>query len=538
MNTSFDVRYPWGSRYMEGLMRALDIQGVHLIEDPRCAGSDQWGLFVARDEQALNGLADRIEAIVQEAPVDEYDEVDWEVVDRGVEAELSARGAILINTDWKHLEDEEHAEALAGIGLALERLEGKDGPTFVLSGGEADFEFRADGPTDIASELCALMGDRRSRNRALDALVRSEQGAAIARVVLEDAVSGGQLADLAELGRRWGLRKAEHVFELALGALAALPEDERSALRSLDATALESLPSSVGDLPGLQVLSSAGERFWSSSIQLPSHWRHRPRELRLHHRKVMPVPSDLFVEDDRSPVEFVDLLGSQVWLPRALWESNTLRTMRVEVSDLPRQDYSGFGSDLAFTPQGLKGLEQLHLGGDYDELPAWIGGLPRLRRLTLSSPNLKRLPDELGQLAQLEVLDIGGCTALESVPDSLLDCGRLRAVRLVGRVVESEMDCAFDSVRWSELPRGIAEHSGLELVIVDASLATRLHASLRGLIGRGVQVFSFPDAHPSLDGLLRKHLDKDPTADARPQVNQDIEMLLEFAAMASMFGEL
>ena len=538
MKTTFEVRYPWGSRYMDGLMRGLDIQGAHLMHDPRSEGSDQWGVFVARDAKALEGLEGLIQVLIDDAPVDDDGDADWEVLDQQIEAELNARGAVRLETDWKHLEVDEHVEALAGIGLSLERLDDADGPTFVLSGGEADFAFHGELPADIAKELCSLMGDRRSRNRALDALRRSPQGAAIGGHLLHGCLEDGQLVDPAELSRYWGVRKTEHVLELVLAALAVLPDDQRAELGSLDVTALESLPSSVGDLPGLEVLSSEGEDFWQTALQLPSSWPHRPRQLRIHRRKVMPLPSDLFVEDDRSPVEVVDLLESLAWLPRTLWDNNVLRTLRVELDTLPQEDHSGWNSDLAFTPKGLKGLEELHLGGDYEQLPAWIGELSGLRRLTLNSSNLKRLPDELGQLSRLEVLDIGGCPALETVPDSLLDCSRLRAVRLVGGVVEDAMGLAFNSPRWGELPRGIAEHPGLELLIVDGWLADGLREPLAALIQRGVPVYRFSEPHPSMERLLRQFLDKDPVADVRPEVNRDVEVLIELAAMESMFGAL
>ena len=525
MEHRFVAVYPWGSTYISRLIRVLDIVGVGFCDDPRQQGSDCWGLLVGGTSEARAALVALIESTLETA--DEDDE-DW---DASLDEAIRAQGVARLLTDWKHLEVDDHAAELAIVGLSLERLEDAAFPTFVLKGPAPTFCFEAQTPEDIAPELFSMMGVRVDRHQALDVFDRSPDRADIARAMLRGCTWEGTLTGVDTIKERWYVGGATPpvLLQVVLHALGALPADEVRTLTHLDVSALEEVPEAVGRFPGLAVLQATGA---GGFLHLPTVWTHPPRRLQVHNRKLGRLSAALFDNDRPTALEALDLLGSQVWLPDNIWHSQHLRRLHIELSLLPREDLTGFESRWGFRPTGLQALEWLELWGSFDVLPAWIGSLPSLRRLTLCGSQLRALPDEIGQLPCLEVLDIGACVHLSTVPDRLVDCTSLRMVRLVGSVVEDAfLDEDFESLQWRALPAGIRDHPTLELLLIDTRLAGRMRADLNHLKERGVEVVVFSTPHASLERLHRECLKDDIVADLDPRLSRQMVRQVFVASM-------
>lgn len=523
MRHKFEATYPWGSTYIEQLKCILDVIGVGFCSDPRQKGSDCWGLLVGSTPEVRAALVAQIQSALDAYDDECIDDDEW---DDRLDQAIRDQGVARLLTDWKHLEVDDHAEQLSLIQLTLERLENTERPTFILDGPEPVFSFAAATPEEAAQELCSMLGERLTRHQALAAFEHSADRVAIARAILRDCRWEGSLTGTALLEERWCTEGATPtvLLDVVLRALGALPAEETRTLQTLDVSALERVPDAVGQLSGVEELRAGGiGGLFARFLHLPSTWPHRPRRVHIHNRRLGSLPAGLFTAAAHSAVEELDLSDSQAWLPSSIWHSRSLRRLRGDLSMLPHEGLTGYWAQWSFRPTGLQALELLDLGGTFETLPAWVGTLASLRRLTLRGSRLQHLPDALAQLPRLQVLDIGACVDLVTVPEALTSCTSLKMVRLVGGVGEDEhLDACFDGLKWRTLPAAIRDHPTLELVLIDAVLAKRVSSELAELRARGVNVLVVPHPHASLEPLHRKMLEEDPVADLDPRLTHEL----------------
>lgn len=92
-------------------------------------------------------------------------------------------------------------------------------------------------------------------------------------------------------------------------------------------------------------------------------------------------------------------------------------------------------------------LRYLSLWGQeaLEELPEEIGQLQNLEVLILNSTGIKRLPASIGQLQNLRILDLGNCQ-LQQLPEGLGQLQALEALNLSANQLE-ELPLALDNCR-------------------------------------------------------------------------------------------
>ena len=126
----FGCYYPWGGNYAERLQEFLTENGIEWCEDPRTAGSDCYGMFIAGKEGDLDKaveLLDQCEVSFQEQfkhGTEEFDEDGYSeaVCEARWNLDFSEMDVIDISTDWKHLETDDHTEALRKIGVDMTQI--------------------------------------------------------------------------------------------------------------------------------------------------------------------------------------------------------------------------------------------------------------------------------------------------------------------------------------------------------------------------------------------------------------------------------
>ena len=123
----FACYYPWGGNYAERLQDFLDDHNIKWCEDSRTAGSDCYGMLIAGPNGDLTQAMMRLDKIEEQFKepfkydTDQFDENGyWEaVVEARWRADFSDLNVIGIETDWKHLETDDHAEALMKVGIQM-----------------------------------------------------------------------------------------------------------------------------------------------------------------------------------------------------------------------------------------------------------------------------------------------------------------------------------------------------------------------------------------------------------------------------------
>ncbi|KAI7735980.1 hypothetical protein M8C21_022392 [Ambrosia artemisiifolia] len=82
----------------------------------------------------------------------------------------------------------------------------------------------------------------------------------------------------------------------------------------------------------------------------------------------------------------------------------------------------------------LKSLEELNLGkcAKLKGLPHELGNLKSLKTLDASNAGIKRLPDSIGCLTQLEFLTLSGCKKLKKLPSSICNLTSVSVLHLEG----------------------------------------------------------------------------------------------------------
>ncbi|KAM5577526.1 putative disease resistance protein RGA3 [Rosa sericea] len=136
-------------------------------------------------------------------------------------------------------------------------------------------------------------------------------------------------------------------------------------------------------------------------------------------------PSSAFEMVRHVSISKKDLLGEKAQLPDFMLKSNKLRTILFLREDDKMNQYF-----VKTCISRFKCMRVLDLSGSpLEELPSSIGSLFHLRFLKLSSNNkIKRLPNSISKLLNLETLALGG-DALEEIPK---DIGNLINLRYLG----------------------------------------------------------------------------------------------------------
>ena len=132
---------------------------------------------------------------------------------------------------------------------------------------------------------------------------------------------------------------------------------------------------------------------------------------------------------------------------------NRLRSLPPAIKTLPLERLDLTWNRFATIPKvvfELDGLRELLVGNDnFADVPAAISRLARLRTFTLTNSWVRAIPDALGELSELEHLELKTNTLLEALPRSI---GRLRKLRTLVIVTAG----------LQTLPRELAELPALE----------------------------------------------------------------------------
>ena len=123
----FACYYPWGGNYAQRLQTFLTEKDIEWREDPRTSGSDRYGMLIAGKDGSINKaveLLNNCESSLQEQfkyDTEDFDEDGyWEAVSEARwNLDFSEVGVIDISTSWKHLETDDHGEALLKIGVKM-----------------------------------------------------------------------------------------------------------------------------------------------------------------------------------------------------------------------------------------------------------------------------------------------------------------------------------------------------------------------------------------------------------------------------------
>ncbi len=123
----FACYYPWGGNYAERLQDFLDEHNITWCEDSRTAGSDCYGMLIAGPGGDLTKALARLDNIGEpfqeqfKFDTEEFDEDGyWEAVaEARWSVDFSDLNVIDISTDWKHLETDDHIEALQQVGVHM-----------------------------------------------------------------------------------------------------------------------------------------------------------------------------------------------------------------------------------------------------------------------------------------------------------------------------------------------------------------------------------------------------------------------------------
>ena len=147
----------------------------------------------------------------------------------------------------------------------------------------------------------------------------------------------------------------------------------------------------------------------------------------------------------------------------------------------------------------LTNLEVLDLSGTkIEELPESIGKLTNLENLYLSATNIEKLPKSIGKLTNLKYLDLGG-TNIEELPESIGKLTNLEVLDLSGTKIE-------------ELPESIGELTNLKYLDLSATNIEKLPKSigkltnLKYLYLGGTNIEKLPESIGKLTNLENLYL--------------------------------
>lgn len=143
---------------------------------------------------------------------------------------------------------------------------------------------------------------------------------------------------------------------------------------------------------------------------------------------------------------------------------------------------------------GLSNLQRLDLKGtQIQELPKSIGNLSSLQKLDLRGTQIQELPESIGNLKGLQYLYLS-CTQIQKLPESIGNLGSLQSLYL-------------SETRIQELPESIGNLGSLRRLALDGTQIKELRksignlSSLRNLDLRGTQIQELPESIGNLSSL-------------------------------------
>lgn len=189
---------------------------------------------------------------------------------------------------------------------------------------------------------------------------------------------------------------------------------------------ISSLPKSVENLKKLKILDLS---HCSALLRLPKSICH------LKELQVLNLRNCFMLR--KIPQNIGDLRSLEVLDLRLCYNIREFPESVCNLQNLKELRYSGEWHKMSWlsVPKcigNLQNLEILELGGcnRLMSLPESIGNLLSLRELDLSyCNNLRTLPESMNDLTCLKKLNLEGCTALESIPDSLNELESLTVIR-------------------------------------------------------------------------------------------------------------
>ncbi|GLU11491.1 hypothetical protein SLE2022_282320 [Rubroshorea leprosula] len=121
------------------------------------------------------------------------------------------------------------------------------------------------------------------------------------------------------------------------------------------------------------------------------------------------------------------VLAENACLPTSLLGAEKLRSLSIFKSDHAEEDET---SNLFIQPKHLRSL--ILCGGNINEFPEEVGKLMHLKLLDLSHSRLKRLPEAICGLLNLQSLFLQRCYSLEGLPDKIEKLVNLRCLNTAG----------------------------------------------------------------------------------------------------------
>ncbi len=148
-------------------------------------------------------------------------------------------------------------------------------------------------------------------------------------------------------------------------------------------------------------------------------------------------------------------------VPEAIRELSRLSSLRIKFTNRPTSLPNSLGQ--------LAQLENLEISaGRMKVLPDSIGNLTRLQRLDVSANHLTSLPDSVGRLAKLRILNVS-MNQLERLPESLGDLQELEELMLYEN-------------RLNTLPDSLGKLKRLKALAISLNAINSLPESLAGLV--------------------------------------------------------
>ena len=270
----------------------------------------------------------------------------------------------------------------------------------------------------------------------------------------------------------------------------------------LSGNRFEHLPAAIGRMPRLVVLEAG-----SNGLHDLPPWLARLTRLRY-----LGVSNNLLREID-------DSIGELANLRRIRLESNQLAVLPATMRRLTKLTDLGVSyNDRLTKPPAFIGelprLKRLFLGPcGLTEVPAWIRDLRRLVDLDLSSNEIRELPDWIDELGSLRSLSLPG-NRLTLLPEQLADLKHINALNLsdnplgelpgfIGRL-RSLTNLRLESCRLSRLPPELASATRLGRLQLHGNLITELPAWI-GALPRLEELHVGSNQLTELPAALRGH---------------------------------
>ncbi len=231
-----------------------------------------------------------------------------------------------------------------------------------------------------------------------------------------------------------------------------------------------SMPSSFGDLESLEYLELSSLVF--SAIPESFGKLKNLRYFSFEGKPIVTLPDNI---GDLKNLEV--LYGSTMKsLPASVTKLTKLRRLDFTVGD----SWATMPADIG----NLKMLDTLELRGNYFEVPPSFAKLTDLSILTLSSPVLKSLPENIGNLKKLKYLTFGG--DIKSLPDSFCNLSSLESLVASGEFeylpkefgkLHNLVEMTIESGKLKALPETFGQLKSLKRLKLKGNAITSLPSS-------------------------------------------------------------